>query len=402
MDAQSARPVAAIDRLPVELLVVITLEACRSSYRCAAVRDRHKFIMGLAKVSRRFREISIELRNKVVLIELPDQLERAEASGQLSDILLEAEHITMKPSLATSSLPPSNAPSSQPDISPFAFLSAAPQLVPPHLALVESRTFSGALLLALNSTRAGLTILIPTALRSLQLVDLHLVPPLPTQLPNLKFLRLLQIHIEKPMLEAWITHASMPALVALHCSDCWQPSGFLDTWYVPDLDEALVGRLDAAELDNGYYPNWQARRMHERVPILEHITFDEGFSAQARHALVDAMSEWPLASQVPDVITWVLRSSHLQSIVLSEAWRSDVVAASTEPLTSVGPIPDDHPDHLRLAARDLFQRRDAGELDVLWYDDEDLGEELICAVWWRYILERKAATAAQASEGASA
>lgn len=143
--------------------------------------------------------------------------------------------------------------------------------------------------------------------------------------------------------------------------------------------------------------------MHERVPILEHITFDEGFSAQAHHALFDAVSEWTLASQVPDVITWVLRSSHLQSIVLSEAWRSDVVAASTEPLTSVGPIPDDHPDLLRLAARDLFQRRDAGELDVLWYDDEDLGEELICAVWWRYILERKAAAAAaQAGEGASA
>lgn len=159
MDAQSARPVAAIDRLPVELLLVIILEASRTSYQWTALRDRHTFIMGLAEVSRRFREISIELRNKVVFLDLPNELERAEESGQLSKIVLEAKHITATRIDSAGSLVQSTPPP-PPQPGPFDFLfTNARDPVPPLLALDAGSTFSGTSLLSLHPSCTGLILL---------------------------------------------------------------------------------------------------------------------------------------------------------------------------------------------------------------------------------------------------
>ncbi|GAA5854649.1 hypothetical protein JCM9279_001135 [Rhodotorula babjevae] len=319
-----APPPAALLRLPIELLLVIVQEAAHSSYQWNAVRDRHNFIMRLAEVCRRFREISIELRNKVVFFELPHELEDAEASGRLIDVLARARHITATRIDTGRSLEPVASPPPRLEPGPFDFLFAeARDPVPPHLAPSASSTFS--------------------ALQSLHLVDVQFVPPYPTRLPHLKFLRLGFIMVDKASFEAWLTPEAMPALIALRCGEFWQMlPGTVPQPYAPDLDEGLIAQLDAVEFDEGCYSNWQAHR-HERVAVLEH-------------------------AQDEDLVTRL-------------------------------ELPFILPDDLRLAARELFRRRDAGELDVLWYDDDELGEELICAVWWRYILERKASAAAQASEG---
>lgn len=196
----------------------------------------------------------------------------------------------------------------------------------------------------------------------------------------------------------------MPALVALRYGVGWQLPARSPHWFAPDLDEGIIAQLDAVEFDDDCFENWQASHLHDRVAVLQHARVEDFARSSARHALFEPSERDPWIG-LSLCLANLHRGRPLRSAVFPVSLREAVVAASTEPLSVPNrrlELPVIVQDDLRLAARELFGRRDAGELDVLWYDDEDLGEELICAVWWRYILERKAATAAPASEGARA